>query len=80
MAMPEEPLIEDIHDANFAWVLTIEDVLEIVIAHCEDARHAEDRLRMGVYLKMASRAMRCALEVYGSQLVEVPKEDKTDGK
>jgi hypothetical protein len=60
-------------DLNFAWVLTLDEVLEIVIEHCENARHSSDQQKIGIYLKMASRAMRCALEVYGSA-IETPEQ------
>jgi hypothetical protein len=49
------------------------EVLELVIAHCDQAQNAENRLAMGVHLKMASRALRCALEVYGSAF-ETPEQ------
>lgn len=53
---------------NYAFYLTMNEVLELIVFHCERARHAECDPEMGVHLKMASRAMRCALEIYGSHL------------
>ena len=48
----------------------IDDILEIA-AHCaEEARAARDVLRLGVYLKMAARALRCALETYNEHLAQ----------
>jgi hypothetical protein len=64
---------ETADDLNFAFSLTMHEVLELVIAHCDQAQNTENRLTMGVHLKMASRAMRCALEVYGSA-IETPKQ------
>lgn len=52
-------------DKDYPWLTTMYDVLELVIGHCEAAENAQDRLTMGVHLKMASRAMRTALELYG---------------
>jgi hypothetical protein len=62
-------------DLNYAWHLTLYEVLELVIQHCGEAENSSDPLVIGVHLKMASRAMRCALEIYGLQL-EVPKEEQ----
>ncbi len=36
----------------------------------EAARNAEDDVTLGVYLKMASRSLRCALEMYGEHLAQ----------
>jgi hypothetical protein len=58
---------------DYLWLTTIHDVLELVIGHCEQAESAQDRLTMGVQLKMASRAMRCALELYR----DIDKEKET---
>jgi hypothetical protein len=60
-------------DMNFAWSLTLGEMLEIVIEHCDLAMHSSEPLKIGVHLKMASRALRCALEVYGSA-IEVPNQ------
>jgi hypothetical protein len=46
------------------------EVLEIVLDHCEKARNTSDHRAMGVNLKMASRALRCALELYGERITE----------
>lgn len=56
---------------NFAWSLTLGEVLEIVIEHCDHTMHSSDPQMIGVHLKMAARAMRCALEIYGSA-IKVP--------
>ena len=45
-------------------------VLEYVAA----AQRAENDVTMGAYLRMASRALRCALEIYGDHLSENKKE------
>jgi hypothetical protein len=62
-------------DINYGFSLTVYEVLEEVIRHCERAENEEDLIRLGVHLRMASRAMRCALEVYGWQLEEVRKKE-----
>ncbi len=36
----------------------------------EEARQSKDDARLGVYLKLASRCMRCALEMYNEHLVQ----------
>jgi len=52
----------------------MDEVLEIVIEHIDEVRNTEDMVRQGAHLKMASRALRCALEIYGLQL-KVPNEE-----
>jgi hypothetical protein len=60
-------------DIDYGFSLTVYEVVEEVMRHCERALDEEDLMRLGVRLRMASRAMRCALEVYGWQLEEVQK-------
>jgi hypothetical protein len=62
-------------DVDYAFYLTMYEVLELVIVHCSRAQHADSDLAMGVDLKMASRALRCALEIYGDRFGKVPKEE-----
>ena len=69
MGKPDVALI----DKDYLWLTTMHDVLELVIGHCEQAEQAQDRLTMGVHLKMASRAMRTALELYGDLTKETTK-------
>lgn len=40
----------------------------------EQARQSQDDVRLGAYLKMASRCMRCALEIYGEHLEQNRRE------
>ena len=45
------------------------EVLELVMDHTSQvARNCGDNQLLGIHLKMASRAMRCALEIYGSHI------------
>ena len=53
---------------DFPWLLTMNEMLETVIVHCERAQNAQDSLMLHANLKQASRAMRSALEVYGMRL------------
>ena len=57
---------------NFAVYQTLDEVLLEVITQCEAVRHAETPLALKVHLVMASRALRCAMEIYGL-FFEVPK-------
>jgi hypothetical protein len=61
---------------NYAALCELNEVLELVMEHCELARNASDELKLFVHLKMASRAMRCALELYGSHIGAPTKEKK----
>jgi hypothetical protein len=61
-------------DLTYPYAITLYEVTEIVIEHLDKVQNTEDLLRQGVHLKMASRAMRCALEIYGSQLEVLNRE------
>lgn len=54
-------------DIDYGFHLTMNEVLGLVVDHCERARDTDDRFAMGIHIKMASRAMRCALEIYGDR-------------
>jgi hypothetical protein len=64
-------------DLDYGFSLTVYEMLEEVIRHCERACEEETLVGLGEHLKMASRAMRCALEIYGWQLEEVQKRKDT---
>jgi len=66
MVKPDGNLTE----VDYPWLLTIYETLELVITHCGQAENAQDERTLGLHLKMASRAMRCALELYGDRLKE----------
>jgi hypothetical protein len=50
-------------DLNYAFYQTMDEVLELVVTHCERARDADSDQSMELNIKMASRAMRCALQI-----------------
>jgi hypothetical protein len=58
----------DLDSDDYPWLLTLDEVLCLSIEHMEIARQSHTELMIGVHLKMASRAMRCALELYGDRL------------
>ena len=68
---------------NVAYLDTMNEVLVMTLEFLEDARTAQDDVRMGADLKMASRSMRCALEIYGDHLeqnrVEMKQGEKANG-
>jgi hypothetical protein len=57
-----------IGDKDFIWLLTLDEAMLLCVDHLERARQCQNGLELGVNLKMASRALRCALEVYGMRL------------
>jgi hypothetical protein len=61
--MPDE-------DLTYPYAVTMAEVLEIVVEHIDKVLNTDDMLKQGVHLKMASRALRCALEIYGSQITK----------
>jgi hypothetical protein len=62
----EEPAV----DLTYPYAVTMDEVLEIVVEHIDKVLNTDDMLKQGVHLKMASRALRCALEIYGSQITK----------
>jgi hypothetical protein len=63
-------------DVDYAFYLTMYEVLEDVIVHCGCAQNCENDRMLEVHIKMASRAMRCVLEIYGDRLeTQVRKEE-----
>ena len=55
-------------DEDYPWLATLDEVLVIALLQVEEARRSQTGLELGVHLKMASRAMRCALEMFGEHL------------
>ena len=57
-------------ESDIAYLDTMDEVLELVLQFAESARNAEDDVALGVNLKLASRSLRCALEMYGEHLAQ----------
>ena len=55
---------------DFPYLATMGEVLEMTAEYVEEARASQDDVRLGAYLKLTSRALRCALELYGEHLAE----------
>ena len=53
---------------DYPWLLALDETMLLCIEHLETARQCQNGLSLGVQLKMASRAMRSALEIYGMRL------------
>ena len=64
---------------DIAYLDTMNEVLEMTAEFVEQARQSEDDVRLGVYLRMASRCMRCALEMYGEHLTQ-NRAEMTEGE
>ena len=67
---------------DVAYLDTMEEVLWMTLEFVDKARHAQDDVTLGAYLKMALRAMRCALEIYRDHLAqnraEIEQGEKSD--
>jgi hypothetical protein len=50
--------------SSFAYLTTLDEILLIAIRHLEEVRRAPNLLDQKFNLSMASRAIRCALEIY----------------
>jgi hypothetical protein len=59
---------EILDSKDFPWLLTMNEMLETVIVHCERAQNAQDSLMLHANLKQACNAMKAALNVYGMRL------------
>ena len=57
-----------IESSNYPFLATMGEVLQMTAEYVEEARASQDEVRLGAYLKMASRSLRCALEIYGERL------------
>jgi hypothetical protein len=55
---------------DYAFYVTMDEVLLLAEEFAETARHAETDMELEMYLKLASRAMRCALEMCFDRLKE----------
>ena len=53
---------------DFPWLLTMNEMLETVIIHCERAQNAQDSLMLHANMNQACSAMKAALNVYGMRL------------
>ena len=53
---------------DFPWLLTLFDMLETAIAHCEKAQHAQDVDSLHANLTLAASALKAAFKVYGMRL------------
>ena len=64
MAKSKRPLTEQ----DYPFLLSIYEGLELVAIHCKEARNAQNDWTLELHLKMASRAMRYAMEIYRDHL------------
>ena len=55
---------------DIAFLDTMDEVLGMTVQFVEEARQSNDDVVLGAYLKMASRCLRCALEMYGEHLIQ----------
>jgi hypothetical protein len=61
---------------DYPYAVTIDEVIDIVIEHLDIVRNTDDLVRQGVHLRMASRAMRCVLEVYLAWSIEQVRKEE----
>ena len=59
---------EILDSKDYPWLLTLDEAILLCVDHLEKARQCQNGLELWVNLKMASRALRCAMEVYGTRL------------
>jgi hypothetical protein len=59
---------------DYAFYVTMDEMLVLVGEFTETARHAETDMELEMYLKLASRSLRCALEMCLDRLRETSNE------
>jgi hypothetical protein len=59
-----------VSESDVAYLDTMDEVLELVLYFAECARHTQDDVALDNHLKMASRSLRCALEMHGEHLAQ----------
>jgi hypothetical protein len=69
------PLTDDVTGTrDFAFWETIDEVLVEAREQIDYARNTERMVSLVIRLKMAERALQCALEIYGDKVAEMQKE------
>jgi hypothetical protein len=67
-------------DRDYAFYLTMDEMLRLVLDHIEEARHAESDFLLGFHIRMTLRIMHCATELYlnwsADKLVQKEKHDE----
>jgi hypothetical protein len=53
---------------DYPYLSTMDEVLDMVAEFVDRARHADTPVLIDAYLKMASRSLRCALEIHGDHM------------
>lgn len=61
---------------DFPWLISMDETLVLCLDHLDEARMSKRALSLGLHLKMASRALRHALEVYQMRLDQEPKSEE----
>jgi len=65
---------ESAQGLDYLYAELMFEILDQVVLYAESAKGVETNdPRMGVYLKMASRAMRNALELYGERIAHLSR-------
>jgi len=63
------------NERDFVFLTTLDEILGLLITHAERARDCGDERLMIVHMKIASRCLRCALEIFGDRLLGYQKEE-----
>jgi hypothetical protein len=65
-------------ERNSIFHEALNEALELVIHHTHISCEVEGTAKVGLHLRMASRAMRCALEIYGDHPSAILKGEKRE--
>ena len=60
-------------ERDFAFSELMGETIEITMEFLYDAYHSKTKAGLGVYLQLASRGLRCAMETYSDHLTEETK-------
>jgi hypothetical protein len=53
---------------TYPYAVTMNEVLEIVIEHIDKVMDTDDLVKQKIHLNLAVTALKCACQIYGSQL------------
>jgi hypothetical protein len=67
---------DNLDGKDYAFYETLDGILSTCAKHIDAAGNEENEVRAVINLKMAQRAIECALEIYGDRVAEMQKEKK----
>ena len=76
MPSRELPLEEEKAERDFVFYATFNEILNLTAMFVEDTRNSKTDIEIEVNLKMASRTLRSAMEIYAERLHEMEERQR----